>query len=156
MCLMIAYQLGWGDYSIAHVKEIYVFTIYITDKQKSIAFSLASQDCLWGGSCCVYEVCNWLYQRVVQQSSVYPSSILGRQSRATATALAPTRLVSLSLPRSLARSAATVFWVSLVWWGLCGASEIEPGAASAVLWPAVGALKTSGQKKRKERQKKRD
>lgn len=63
MCLMIAYQLVWGDYSIAHIKEMYVFTIYITGKQKSIAFSLASQDCLWGGSCCVYAVCSWLYQR---------------------------------------------------------------------------------------------
>lgn len=63
MCLMIAYQLGWGDYSVAHVKEMYVFAIYITEKQKSIAFSLASQDCLWGGLCCVYAVCSWLYQR---------------------------------------------------------------------------------------------
>lgn len=72
---------------------------------------------------------------VVLQSSVYPLSILGRQFWASAALLSRSPF-SPSLSPS-----ATVFWISVVCWGLCGASEIGPSAASAVLWPAVAKKK---------------
>lgn len=47
---------------------------------------------------------------------------------------------------------ATVFWLSVVCWGLCGASEIGPSAASAVSWPTVATFekKKVGRKIKKE------
>lgn len=114
---------------------LYVLSTIHNRKQRSMtcvsASSLHSRLCglrVWLAAGCT--------SGVVLQSLVYSLSILGRQFWASASLLSHSSL------------SATMFWISVVCWGLCGASEVGSSAASAVLWPAVATLEKSEPRKK--------